>query len=771
MLVHNLKLIFRQLAKNKLHTSLAIVGFAFGSAVCLIIALFIHYELTMDTSFKNHKRIYRLIDEEHNRVRMVYDDMNLLRENYPEIEEICPVEYHAEWARPVYTGEKSVYIRGSITTDSTFFDLFSIPIIKSVSANPFKHPSSVVLTESGAALLFGDEDPLGKQITLDNDKRLMVSGVIPDFPENSSMKADILLNAENESIRASHMGDGKGGWNYSVNIYALLHEKTDPGQLTAKMNRTLAALGTAAVRVGMQRLDSIYLGRPIQGNDHKSGNSLLLIMFGAIGLLLLALSMINHITFILSFQLKKLKEIGIRKTNGAGFRQLMAYHFMEVLVWVLIPVVLALLLVESTLPFANHLFGRSLDFAVIFSMPFGFYVLFSLIVVVFVTILAPTYLLSRFDINQFISGNIGGLRQHRAKRIMTVLQFAISIMLLAGVFVIHQQIEYMKHRDLGFEEDNLLMLKFPYRYQHGQAIQNRLRQYPSILSSSLSMGNPGNIMYTTSQKNVDDKEFKMYRIDVDGHFLETFGIRLLRGRTFLQSERDKACLINETAFKKYGWENLEGKQFDDFTVVGVVEDFHVSSLHDPMEAVSLVFDTDRPSTLNLRILPDNIGATMGIIRETWESVSPETPFEYQFYDDWYDALYRSEERFASTIQLFTVIAFFITCLGLLGQSIQICINRTKEVGIRKVLGASAAHIGMMLTSDFMKNAIKANLFALPLGWLLMKLWLQNFAYHIHLTAWPFILAGLLSLVIVLLTVSWQTVRAATANPVEALRYE
>jgi putative ABC transport system permease protein len=354
---------------------------------------------------------------------------------------------------------------------------------------------------------------------------------------------------------------------------------------------------------------------------------------------------------------------------------------------------------------------------------------------------------------------------------MTIFQFAISIILLVGVFGIQRQIQYVKHRDVGFNKDHLLMIKFPYKYKHGKALQARLANQTSIVSSSLSMGNPGNIMYGTNDKDVNGNSFKMSRIDVDQNFLETFEIPIIHGRTFFPGEHGKACLINETAMKNYGWENLDGKKFAEFPVVGVVKDFHVSSMHSPMSAVGLVLNNDRPSTLNLRIRPEDIGVTMDIIRKSWYEVSPQTPFQYQFYDDWYDSLYRGEERFAATIRLFALIAFLITCLGLLGQTIHISVTRTKEIGVRKVVGATVPSIFLLLTKQFTRWVLFANVIAWPIAWYAMNRWLRNFAYRIDLTIWPFLSAGLAAFFIALLTVSWQSIRTASANPVDALRYE
>ena len=771
MIINDLKLTLRQLTKNKTYSFLGIAGYAFGFAVCLVIALFVHHELTMDTSFKNHNRIFRLIDNKNNSVYMAYNDKDLYLENYPEIEKICPVEYHSDWARPVQIGEKAVYIKGSITTDSTFFDVFSVPILRSISENPLGELNYAVLTESGVAHLFGNDNPLGKQLIIDNDKLLIVSAVIPDFPENASIKADILLSTENEQIRASFTGDGKGGTNYAVDFYALLYDSALSKQLTQKMNGTLEKLGAVISSIDLQRLDQIYLARSINGNSNKSGNLILLIMFAVIGLLILILSLINNINFIFSFQLKKLKEIGIKKTSGAGFKQLIVSYLVEITVWALFSLLLAFLIAEIALPYSSYLFGRQLHIAAVFSMPFILYLGSFLIMVIFVSCAAYAYLISRFEFKSYISGYFRDPRKNRVKRTTTIFQFVISTILLFCVFCIREQIQFVKHKDLGFNKEQLLMLKLPYKYQYGQVLQDRLAQYSFIQSSSLSMGNPGNVLYGTSDEDVNGNGFLISRIDVDNHFLETFDIKLQQGRLFLDGEYGRACLINETAFKEYGWDNFQGRKFDDFPVVGIVNDFQVGSLHGPRQAVCLVFNNDNPSTLNIRIASQNINATMEFIKESWYEVSPQTPFEYQFYDDWYDSLYKDEERFASTINLFAIIAFLITCFGLLGQAIHICINRTKEIGIRKVVGASVPGIVLLLTKQFIRWTITANIIALPIAYFFMNEWLKGFAYQVEIGAWMFLLSGGVVLLTALATVSFQAIKAATANPVESLKYE
>lgn len=774
MFLHNLKLVFRQLKKNKLHSYIGIGSFAVGITICLIIGLFVYNELTVDTCFRNHKNIYRLIEAKpHNaeKVWIDYDEKDVFLKSYPEISAVCPVEMHTSGNLPIFTGERSLYIKGFITTDSSFFDMFSIQIVRSIAKNPLSDQNSVVLTETTAKQLFGSDNPLGKQITLNANNDMIVSAIIKDFPENASIKANILLNAENKTIRASYCGDEKGGYYYTVNLYFLLNPKTSSTALTKKINNFSRQLGIREKTIRLQALDDIYLDPQIDGNDNRAGSVTIIALFSAIGLLILFLSVVNHVNFVFSNQLVRLKEIGVKKTIGASFVQLMQYYLVEVIVWLVFSLIISLFLVEISLPVANQLFNRSLIISNIFSFPFITSLCFLTLIIVFISSLAPTFIISKFNIQNFISGQFGGLRKNSVKIVLTIIQFSIAIILLVSVITIQEQIKYIKHKNIGFDKEHLLWISLPKNYTHSQALKNQLLQNSLIQNASISMGNPGHILYDTYAEGADGNSFPVSRIDVDEYFLSTLGIKLISGRDFLTSDLGKSCLINETAYKKYGWKNLEGKKFDEFNVIGIVKDFHVSSLHNAINGVSLVYKKDKPTSITLRINQSNVSETMKIIQNIWQTISPNSPFEYHFYDDWFDAMYRDEDRLSKTIGLFSVIALIITCLGLLSQSFQTCINRTKEIGIRKVHGASVLDIATMLTKDFTMWVLIANVIAWPIAYYFMNKWLQDFAYRIDLTIWPFLLSGLLALLIALLTVSWQAIRAARANPVEALRYE
>lgn len=771
MFLHNLKLILRQLAKNKVHSFLGITSIAFGFAVSFVIALFIHHEFTMDSIYPNRERVYEVVDPELKRARMYHDDRYYLAENFPEIEEVCAAEFHGQWARPVYTGERPFYLKSSITTDNSFFRLFSIEIIEKIAEEPFSQRNSVVLTQSAAKLLFGDSNPLGREITIDRVDTVFVSAVIADFHEKSSIDAQILLNSENVDIRASYMGDRNGFDRYSTSLYLLLKEHASKDALIVKIRENLDELKTQMRDFDLIRLDEIYMGEPHVGTGHAIGSPALVLLFGIVGGLLLSLSVINHITFILSYQMKKLKEIGIKKTSGAGFWNLMTYILLEVSVWVLLSLALALILVELSMPLTSNLLGCELSLKML-DGAFLAYLSLVVLCVVSVSTAVPAWLLAKFDIRNFLTGFVGAGVSNYFRKATTVFQFCVATILLAAVLVVQEQIDFIKNRDVGFEKEQLLQVEFPLGFEQASTISNRIVQDPDVLSCSLSQGNPAYITHRSTAYNEYGDSFQLNRIFSDWRFPSTFQLEILHGRYFDEDERGRLCLLNETAFKKYGWESLDGNQFvDGMRVVGVYKDFHTQSLRYPIQAVVIELSERNFRTLNLRISGQGVARTLDGIRDAIRQLSPQTPFEYQFFDDWYDQIHKNEERFASAINLFAVVAFFITCFGLLGQTIETCLKRTKEVGIRKSMGASAASIGVMLTGSFMRTAIIANVIAIPISWFLMSEWLSHFDYRIELTAMPLFLAGVVTIAISALTVSWQSIRTASANPVEALRYE
>ncbi|MFV0268152.1 MAG: ABC transporter permease, partial [Draconibacterium sp.] len=390
--------------------------------------------------------------------------------------------------------------------------------------------------------------------------------------------------------------------------------------------------------------------------------------------------------------------------------------------------------------------------------------------------LAPLYVLSRFNITDFLLGGRKRNGKQLAKQAMLTFQLTVSIALIAVVMLIFKQLQYVKHYDLGFTDEHLVRIELPFLFERPEVLKNEVTKLPFVAGSTLSNGYPGHINMSMGS-GVEGDEFMVNCVYVSHDFLETFGVQLLNGRNFLAGDKNQACMMNEAARKRFGWETIQDKKYNNgrdggYNVVGEVNNFHVESLHSGMTPVALIYEPERGfNTLSLRLASGNVGQQMDQVRNVWKNMLPDDPMEFTFYDSQFQAMYAKEDKLAKSITFFSLIAIVLTCMGILGQIFLISLNRTKEIGIRKVNGAKISEILTMLNKDFVKWVAIAFVIATPIAWYAMNKWLENFAYKTTLSWWIFALAGVLALGIALLTVSWQSWRAATRNPVEALRYE
>ena len=495
----------------------------------------------------------------------------------------------------------------------------------------------------------------------------------------------------------------------------------------------------------------------------------------------MVLSIINYLNFYISLQYTKLKEIGIKKIHGAGFRQLMSFSLFEVSVSIFLSVILSLFFVSFLLPIANPLLDRQLDIEIISNPVLLMIFTCTIIVVIAINSFAPFYIHSNFNIHSFLSGSKSGSGKQPFRNMLTVFQFIISIVLLASVITLYKQISFAKNAELGFNKELLIRLNLPFSFHNQEALKQNLNQLTFCENASLSQGVPGNIDCMMGS-STGEKSFVLQVFFVDIDFLKTMGIRLKDGRPFLPSDMGKACIINEAAVEQYGWDNIENRKFDNgqeggYKVIGVTENFHVESLRSKIQPLCLIFaDKDIAKNLNLynvsiRLTSGDIGNKMREIEKQWKSFIPDEPMDYSFYDDNFNAMYKQDERLGQAIGMFALIAFILTCMGVFGQIFQVCVNRTKEIGIRKINGANVSEAMRLLSKDFVMLVSLSFLIATPIAWFVMHKWLQGFAYKTELSWWIFALAGVIALGIALLTVSWQSWRAADRNPVESLRYE
>jgi len=776
MIRFKLKLASRNLLKNKLYSSLIISGFSIGFTACILIALFYNAEHNVNSGFAKHENIYRLYDAGKNKISLDYELFPVFSEKYPEIENACPVEYSSNYHITIKDVEtkKHTGIDHIISTTNSFFDVFSVEVVAGSTAKPFNALNSMVITESVAKRLYGDENPVGRQIEEEFFSGT-ISAVIKDLPENSTFKAELILNSENEDFQMSQECND-GVCIYPTTHFVVLNQKTAPQQLANTLNGSVRQFNTNVDSLAIQKLDDIYLSSLSEYDAHAKGNPKMLLVFLSIAILIVLLSSINYLNYSISMQFAKLKEIGINKTNGAGLGQLISNSLIEVSLGIFISLIISIVLTIVFLPYSEFLFGKEifvaksnlLQLAPIFSL--------TVFAIILLNSLAPIYVISRFNITDFLSGGRKRSGRQFGKQAMLTFQITVSIALIAVVLLIFKQLQYVKQHDLGFDQEHLVRLDLPYLHPNPSLLKSETEKLPFVLSGSLSDGHPGWIRLTMGSGEKDN-HFMVNCIYVSDDYIETMGIDLLEGRNFLPGDRNKACLMNQEAIKKYAWENIENKKYkygneSGYQVIGVVNNFNVKSLHKNIEPLVILYDpSHRFSTLSLRLTAGNVGEQLQQIGKLWKQLLPDEPMDATFYDDQFQAMYAKEEKLAKSITFFSLIAVVLTGMGILGQVFLISLRRTKEIGIRKVNGARISEILFLLNRNFVKWVVIAFIIATPIAWFAMNKWLENFAYKTELSWWIFVLAGLLALEIALLTVSWQSWKAATRNPVEALRYE
>lgn len=775
MLIYNLKCYLRNLRNNKLLSFLNLTGFSVGFSICIVLSLFIFKEYSVDTSFDNHKNIYRLIDTIRNSPRMDYDIASAIKEKFPDISQATTV-FCLSLNPPQYVksinGTDFVLVKKLISTNNAFFRIFTLPVLEGDKVNPFSDLNSIVITRSTALKLFGKLDVHGEVLQLNSSIRLPVSAVIEDMPENSSLSADLFVNSQNEKFRFSQACDGGVCYN-PVDLYVLINEGTKVEMLQKKLNSGFPSNKSKTSAVSFQPLSDIYLNRSINENGNRSGSMGLIFIFISTAILILLLSVINYINFTLSKHLSALRLLGIRITNGANRNQLIQYYLTEIVFSVLIAFLTALSLAAIILPLAEKLLDTKLNFRWFFSWQVSSFFSLIILIVIIVSMLAPSYIIKHSDVQMLFGKKILKSRKRVGQKLLTVFQVTVSVVLLISLIFIQKQLRFVKTTDLGFKKELLLKLDLPPYFKNSTALKKQIDNLSFVKNSSLSEGSPGFIRMGMSVP--ETKQLNYNCIYVDKQFLETYKIELLEGRNFMDGDLNESCYINEAAFKKFGWDNLENRKFNNgkeggYNVVGVVKNFNITSLHKEIEPVCLMFTDRTYSSLNIRLLPGNLDGQMKILHDIWNSIVPEAKFSYIFLEDYFNSLYRKEEQQGNAVALFSLIAFIITCLGMLGQILHVTINKTKEIGIRRINGATVLKIMILLIKEFLIGVILAFLIAVPVSILVLNKWMENFAYKTNLSWWIFAFSGLLAMGIALITISIQSWRAATRNAVEALRY-
>ncbi len=794
MLKNYLTIAFRHLYRRKFYTAINIFGLAIGLAAGLLITLYVLNELSYDRFHEKADRIYRVTTETNFNGRKSavastnYHIAEVIDDEIPEIDATLLVQ--KVWEHTVRLGEDLFPGIETITADSNFFHFFTFPLLEGNPAMALVDPSSVVLTEGLARRLFKQSTGvLGKTIEMD-DQVYRVTGVAKNPPANAHFHFELIKPFEPRVSEKVNWGNVNG----HVSTYFLLAKNASMAEVPEKIKavgikynpsiKEGIALGKFDVSFSAQPLTSIHLHSDL-GMELEANSSIRYVyIFSIIALFVLVIACVNYVNLSTARSADRAREVGVRKTLGSARSPLIYQFLVESLLVSLTATLLGLGLAELFRRPFNALANKQLTLDLFGNPALGIAVLIAGISIGILAGLYPAFYLTRFQPVQALRGSLKTGREGRHFRNgLVVFQFAISIALIVCTLVVYQQLQYMQHKKLGYEQENVVILNNAVR-DHFEAFMNEMRAHPQVQYATASSQSPHLITNAQGGLQVrgrDEQEaYQLNRLMVEYDFLPTFDIPLKAGRNFsaeLASDT-LAMILNEAAVRKMGIDDplqAQGLWNDDFCrVIGVVEDFHFQSLHNEIAPLFMVLDPSRRDyhTLEIRISGEDVPGTLAFIEKTWKKFAPEGAFfDYSFLNQDYEALYRSEMRLGKVFGIFTSLAILVACLGLLALVAFMAEQRTKEIGIRKVMGASARSIVLLLSKGYTKLILLALIVAIPVSYFAMRQWLSDFAYRTDMSVWVFAGAGAAALLIAWLAVSYQSLKAALANPVDALRNE
>ena len=801
-----LTIIYRNTLRHKGYAVINVLGLAVGMTCCILILLYVQDELGYDRYASRHDRIYRLamsiktVDRaETHTARSPTAWGWMLAEAFPEVEGFTRIKAPlVSWQVTYVEGDRRFNEPGFYFADPGILDLFDFKLIRGDANTALNAPNTVVMTESTAARYFGSDEALGKVIRIDNTYDLTVTGVMEDVPRNSHMTFGFLGSFETLNVNPIYGGldYGRNTQNFFPDLYTylLLADGYSPESLEPKMAEFIEARYrpvlnqfNAQIEAVFQPLTSIHLHSNLDGELGANSDIAYVYIFSAVAFFLLLIACINFMNLATARSAGRAREVGIRKVVGA-FRVQLIYQFIgESTIMAALSLVVATGLVYAFLPAFNALSGKELFFAFDdVGMVFGL-----IGIVALAGVLAGSYpalFLSSFQPVTVLKGSSrAGAVNTNLRKMLVVLQFVISVVFIIGTGVVSDQMRFVQDKHLGFEKEQLVVMPLgdPRQRVIYNAYKEKIASFPSVLGVTAANEMPGGLVNDILFTPDGAPEEELVRINnmwIDHDFIRTMGIELAAGRDFSRSfptDTLQAFVINEAAVSWLGWDGapLDKKirlgNFKDGRVIGVVQDFHVRSLHSGIEPMmlQLVPNPDPLHYLAIRIAPDDVAGTMGFLESNWREIYPDDSFTYSFLDEDFNRLYQNEARQGRIFRSFSILAVFIACLGLLGLASFTAEQRTREIGVRKVLGASVSGIVALLSKEYVKLVLYANLIAWPIAYFVMNDWLDGFAYSTELSPRIFVLAAALAIAITMLTVSYRAVRAAHTDPVEALQQE
>jgi len=794
MIRNYLRVAFRNLWRHKGFSLLNIIGLTVGMTAFFLVFLYVCFELSYDSAYSKADRIYRIVADvktpsgiDHPNAPPLPTAIHMVQ-YLPEVQLTTRVSMGDNWM--IIRDDKEVFETDDVgSADSTFFQVFDIPFVKGDPRTALARPSSIVLSESTAKKFFGNTDPVGKVLTLTRDKFPgTVTGVMKDIPENSHLKISMLISLS--TFAQGNTGFDSAWGAYAWESFVLLKPGASAASLRTKLPDYLEKMGGSALRRNKQ--SATLLLEPLRDvylystrDDAKNGHIGNVYIFSIIGAFIVLIAGINFVNLTTARSVERAKEVGIRKVVGAGKWMLAGQFIGESIILCLIAYVLAIGLSAILLPVFNQLAGKEVATGIL-NQPRYLVVLLGIAVLIGLFAgLYPALVLSSFRPVAVLKGKFStGTRGIVLRKGLVIVQFTIAIGLMIATLVVYFQLNYMRSQDLGFSKDQKLIMDT--RNDSAKMVfKQALASIPGVLSNTMASNVPGMFTFLNDCKiengrgEMQPTSTVVYFVDYD--FPEQMHMTIVAGRGFSRSfgaDSAQAMILNETAVTQMGYTSPQqaiGKRFEQFqgtgTIIGVVKDFHLRSLQDPIKPLSMRVEPRNCDLVCATIDGQRVPATLNAVQAKWKELLKDRPFTYFFLDEFFDRQYRSEEHFGKLFLNFAILAIFISCLGLMGLAAYSTIQRTKEIGVRKVVGASVGNIVYLLSRDFLLLVGWAFLVAAPLAWFFVHGWLDGFAYRITSYWWIFALAGVAAILIALGAVSFQAIKAALVNPVKSLRTE
>ena len=793
MFKNYLKIALRNLWKHKVFSFINIMGLTVGMSACFLIFLYVNFELSYDAFNTKSDRIYRLVTD----IKTPSETINAgitswafgpsIKSDFPEVEAFTRVSGGSFLVRK---GDIKFQEDKTVMADSTLFQVFDFKLIKGDPKTALKDQLSIVFTEKAAKKYFGDADPVGQTLLLSGEGLpAKVTGVMKDIPENSQIKGDMFVSMTTMTQRFNKGLDDQWG-NFGATTYLLLApgstkaalEKKFPAFLERRAGKTMKE-SQMYYKLFLEPLRDVYLKSTRDTAESGSMNNVY--VFSVVAIFILLIACINFVNLTTARSVERAKEVGIRKVVGAP-KMLVARQFIsESILLCLIAFVFAVALSTALIPLFNNLSGKVISTGILDNLPFVAGMFIAAVLIGILAGIYPALVLSSFEPVVVLKGRFTtSVKGILLRKSLVTIQFAISIALIIATIVVYIQMDFMRNRDLGFSKDQMMIVNSqgdPKKDAFKQSLADITGVKSTAASSSVpGSGNPG--AYSEIENKSGDLQIAnldLYFVDFD--YIPQFGLKMAAGRPFSRdfgTDTTQAMVMNEAAVKLFGYSSPEeaiGRRFKQWgregKIVGVVKDFHFRSLQETIKPLTMRIEPGGSELVSIKIDGGNIKETVAAVEQKWKTIMPNRPFSYYFMDEFFDRQYRSEERFEKLFFNFAILAIFISCLGLLGLASYSTMQRTKEIGVRKVMGASTGSIVGLLSKDFLKLVLIAFVIASPIAYYGMYRWLENFAYKTDIYWWIFAIAAFLSAAIAFATVSFQSIRAALMNPVKSLRSE